>query len=98
MAAVRILQLSPDMDLLDVAVRGTPVLFQRVGFAEYTGYTLIQEGIYDVEIRLSGTGIAVLKLPMFTLTEGQVYSIYIEGYQSRVGTAQALQLIPILDI
>jgi len=88
-AHVRFVHLSPDAPAVDVAVQGGPVVFGNRAFREYTPFTPLAAGTYDLEVRLAGTSTAVLPLPGITLEAGKIYTVFAKGFVGGSG-AQAL--------
>lgn len=88
-AHVRFVHLSPDAPAVDVAVTGGPVLFADQAFSEYTAFTPVDAGTYDLEVRPAGSGTVVLALPGITLQAGKIYTVFARGFVSGSG-AQAL--------
>lgn len=88
-AHVRFVHLSPDAPAVDVAVTGGPVLFANKAFREYTGFTPVDAGMYNLEVRPAGSATVVLPLPGITLQAGKIYTVFARGLVSGAG-AQAL--------
>jgi hypothetical protein len=88
-AHVRFIHLSPDAPAVDVAVTGGPVLFANRAFEQYTAFTPVDAGTYDLEVRPAGSGTVVLALPGITLQSGKIYTVFARGLVSGSGT-QAL--------
>lgn len=88
-AHVRFVHLSPDAPAVDVAVTGGPVLFPNRAFQQYTSFTPVDAGTYDLEVRPAGSSSVVLPLPDITLQAGKIYTVFAKGFVSGSG-AQAL--------
>jgi hypothetical protein len=89
-AHVRFIHLSPDAPAVDVAVAGGgPVVFGNKSFKDYTPFTPLPAGTYDLEVRLAGTGTVVLPLPGIKLEAGKIYTVFAKGLVGGTGT-QAL--------
>jgi hypothetical protein len=88
-AHVRFVHLSPDAPAVDVAVQGGGVVFGNKAFKEYTPFTPLGAGTYDLEVRLAGTNTVVLPLPGITLEAGKIYTVFAKGFVGGTG-AQAL--------
>lgn len=88
-AHVRFVHLSPDAPAVDVAVTGGPVLFADKSFQQYSAFTPVNAGTYDLEVRLAGTSTVVLPLPGITLQAGKIYTVFARGFVGGSG-AQAL--------
>jgi hypothetical protein len=88
-AHVRFVHLSPDAPAVDVAVTGGPVLFGNRAFQEYTAFTPVNAGTYDLEVRPAGTTTVALAIPGVTLQAGKIYTVFAKGFLGGSG-AQAL--------
>jgi hypothetical protein len=88
-AHVRFVHLSPDAPAVDVAVAGGAVLFADQSFREYTAFTPVDAGTYDLEVRLAGTPTVALAVPDVTVQAGKIYTVFARGFASGSG-AQAL--------
>lgn len=88
-AHVRFIHLSPDAPAVDVAVTGGPVVFGNKSFKDYTAFTPLPAGEYDLEVRVAGTSTVALPLPGIVLEEGKIYTVFAKGLLSGTG-AQAL--------
>lgn len=88
-AHVRFVHLSPNAPAVDVAVQGGGVLFGNKAFQEYTAFTPVDAGSYDLEVRLAGTGTVVLPLNGIVLQSGKIYTVFARGFAGSAG-AQAL--------
>ena len=88
-AHVRFVHLSPDAPAVDVAVTSGPVLFADKSFKQYTAFTPVGAGNYNLEVRLAGTSTVVLSLPGITLQAGKIYTVFAKGFVAGTG-AQAL--------
>jgi hypothetical protein len=89
MAHVRFVHLSPDAPAVDVAVTGGPVIFANKAFKEYSAFTPVAAGTYNLEVRPAGSATVVLSLPGITLQAGKIYTVFAKGFLSGTG-AQAL--------
>lgn len=88
-AHIRFIHLSPDAPAVDVALDGGAVVFGDYSFKEYSEFTPLDAGTYDLEVRVAGTSTVALDLPPITLTAGKIYTVYAKGFLSGSG-AQAL--------
>jgi len=88
-AHVRFVHLSPDAPAVDVAVASGQVLFGDKSFKQYSAFTPVNAGTYDLEVRLAGTTTVVLPLPGITLQAGKIYTVFAKGFVAGTG-AQAL--------
>lgn len=88
-AHVRFVHLSPDAPAVDVAVTAGPVVFGNVAFRGFQGFTPLDAGTYNLEVRVAGTATVALPLPGITLEAGKIYTVFARGFLSGAG-AQAL--------
>jgi hypothetical protein len=80
-AHVRFVHLSPNAPAVDVAVaNGGPVVFGNKSFKDFTEFTPLPAGTYDLEVRLAGTDTVVLPLPGITLRDGVIYTVFAKGF------------------
>lgn len=86
---VRFVHLSPDAPAVDVAVRGGPVLFANRSFKQYSAFTPVDAGTYNLEVRLAGTNTVALPLNGVSLEPGKIYTVFAKGLVGGSG-AQAL--------
>jgi hypothetical protein len=84
-AHVRFIHLSPDAPAVDVAVTGGPVLFPNQSFRDYTAFTPVDAGSYDLEVRPAGMSSVVLALPGVTLEAGRIYTVFAKGFLNGTG-------------
>ena len=90
---VRVVHLSPDAPPVDVALTGGPVLVPNLAFGEASaGYLAVDAGSYDLEVRVAGTGTAVLTLPGTMLAAGEVYTVYATGLVSQGAADRTIYL------
>jgi hypothetical protein len=88
-AHVRFVHLSPNAPAVDVGLQGGGVLFADRAFKQFTPFTPVDAGTYDLEVRLAGTGTVVLPLPGIALAPGRIYTVFARGFAGGAG-AQAL--------
>lgn len=88
-AHVRFIHLSPDAPAVDIAVDGGSVVFPDVTFKEYTDFTPLAAGSYDLEVRVAGTTTVALDLDPITLQAGKIYTVFAKGTLTGTGS-QAL--------
>ncbi|MFN8286910.1 MAG: DUF4397 domain-containing protein [Chitinophagales bacterium] len=80
-AHVRFVHLSPNAPAVDVAVAGGgPVVFANKSFKEYTAFTPLDAGSYNLEVRVAGTSTVALTLPTITLESGKIYTVFAKGF------------------
>jgi hypothetical protein len=88
-AHLRFLHLSPNAPAVDIALTGGGVLIGNKSFKEYTAFTPLDAGTYNLEVRVAGTSTVVLPLPGIALTAGKIYTVFAKGFVGGTG-AQAL--------
>ncbi len=89
-AHVRFVHLSPDAPAVDVAVASSgAVVFGNKSFKEYTAFTPLDAGTYNLDVRVAGTSTVALVLPAITLEAGKIYTVFARGFLGGSG-AQAL--------
>jgi len=86
---VRFVNLSPNAPAVDIAFAGGAVLFPNYSFKQFSAFTPINAGTYNLEMRLAGTSTVVLSLPGVTLVDGKILTVYARGFFGATGT-QAL--------
>jgi hypothetical protein len=80
-AHVRFVHLSPNADPVDVGLAGGGAkVFGPVAFKGSEGFTPLDAGTYDLEVRLSAGGAVVLTLPPTTLEAGKIYTVFAKGF------------------
>ncbi len=89
-AHVRFVHLSPNAPAVDVAVASSgAVVFGNKAFKEYTAFTPLDAGNYNLDVRVAGTSTVALTLPTITLEAGKIYTVFAKGFLGGSG-AQAL--------
>lgn len=88
-AHVRFVHLSSDAPAVDVAIDGGAVVFGDYSYEEYSSFTPLDAGTYDLEVRVAGTSIVALDLDPITLQAGKIYTVFAKGFLLGTGT-QAL--------
>lgn len=89
-AHVRFVHLSPNAPAVDVAVAATgAVVFGNKAFKEYTAFTPLDAGSYNLDVRVAGTSTVALTLPTITLEAGKIYTVFAKGFLGGTG-AEAL--------
>jgi hypothetical protein len=88
-AHVRFLHLSPNAPAVDITLTDGTVVFGNKAFKEYTAFTPLDAGTYNLQVRLAGTSTVVLDLPNITLSNGKIYTVFAKGLVGGSG-AQAL--------
>ena len=85
-AHVRFIHLSPNAPAVDIAVTGGPVVWGNRKFKEFTSFTPLAAGTYNLEVRLAGTSTVVLPLPGIALQAGKIYTVFARGFVGAAGT------------
>ncbi len=88
-AHVRFVHLSPNAPAVDVALAGGAVVFGNKAFKDYTAFTPLDAGTYNLEVRVAGTTPPVLPLPGIVLEAGKIYTVFAKGFLGGTG-AEAL--------
>ena len=76
---IRFVHASPDAPAVDIAIKGGPVIFEEYSFAQSSKYMMVQPGEYDLEVRVAGTDIVALDIPVVTLAENTAYTAFAVG-------------------
>src|SRR5215218_1094856 len=87
----RVVQTSPDLDAIDVAVAGGPTPFQGIDFRGQSGYVVFDAGTYSFQLRENGNNTLLLEALDVPIEPGMVYDIVAIG-QSENGTLQMVIL------
>lgn len=88
-AHVRFIHLSPGAPAVDIAVTGGGVVFGNVEYLDVAGFTPLDAGTYNLEVRVANTSTVVLPLPGVTLQAGKIYTVFARGFVGGSG-GQAL--------
>ena len=88
-AHVRFIHLSPDAPAVDITLTDGTVVFGNKSFKEFTAFTPLDAGTYDLQVRVAGTSTVALDLPGITVESGKIYTVFARGFLSGSGT-QAL--------
>lgn len=91
-AKVRFVHASPDAPNVDIAVAGGPVLFPNVAFRGVAGYSEVDAGTYNLEVRAAGTNTVALAVPNVALQPGQIVTIFAAG-QAANNTLSAVPVV-----
>ncbi len=91
---IRFVHLSPNAPAVDIAVAGGPVLFSNVPFRGVGGYTEVDAGTYNLEVREAGTNNVVLAVPNVAVRGDRVYTVYAMGI---VGGEPPLEAVVTFD-
>ncbi len=87
-AHVRFIHLSPDAPAVDITLTDGTVVFGNKAFKDFTPFTPLDAGSYDLEVRVAGTNTVALDLPVITVEAGKIYTIFAKGFLSGNGTQQ----------
>lgn len=85
-AHVRFVHLSPNAPAVDVAVASSgTVVFGNKKFKEFTNFTALDAGDYNLDVRVAGTSTVALVLPKITLEAGKIYTVFAKGFLGATG-------------
>lgn len=84
-AMIRMLQLSPNAPRLDVSNDTGKVYFKNMAYKNVSGYTPIDAGVYQWELRDTNSTKIIAELPTMIFNTGKVYTIYIHGIHKMAG-------------
>jgi hypothetical protein len=90
-AHIRFFHYSPNAPAVDIALAGGTVLFSNRNFndqstnAAVSGFTEVNAGTVNLEVRLAGTSTVVLPLPGVNLQAGKIYTVYARGFVGGIG-------------
>lgn len=88
-AHVRFVHLSPNAPAVDVALAGGgAVVFGNKAFKEFTAFTPLDAGVYNLEVRVAGTSTVALTLPPITLVNGKIYTVFARGFLGGTGAQE----------
>jgi len=87
-AHVRFIHLSPDAPAVDITLTDGTVVFGNKAFKDFTPFTPLDAGSYDLEVRVAGTNTVALDLPVITVEAGKIYSVFAKGFLSGNGALQ----------
>lgn len=79
-AHVRFIHLSPNAPAVDITLTDGTVVFGSKSFKDFTDFTPLSAGTYDLQVRAAGTSTVVLNLPGIMLQEGKIYTIFAKGF------------------
>jgi hypothetical protein len=88
-AHVRFIHLSPNAPAVDITTTTGAIVFGNKSFKEFTDFTPLAAGSYDLQVRVQGTDTVVLELPGIALEDGKIYTVFAKGF---VGGADAQAL------
>jgi hypothetical protein len=85
---VRFIHLSPDAPAVDITLADGTVVFGNVSFKEFTAFTPLDGGSYNLQVRLAGTSTVVLDLGSVTLPTGKILTVYARGFVAGAGSQE----------
>lgn len=88
-AHVRFIHLSPDAPAVDITLTDGTIVFGNRAFKDFTPFTPLNAGTYNLQVRVAGTSTVALDLPGITLQAGKIYTVFAKGFLAGSG-AQAL--------
>ena len=88
-AHVRFIHLSPNAPAVDIAVASSgAVVFGNKSFKEFTDFTPLDAGTYNLDVRVAGTSTVALVLPAITLEAGKIYTVFAKGFLGGSGAQE----------
>ncbi len=84
-AHVRFIHLSPDAPAVDITLTDGTVVFGNRAFKEFTPFTPLDAGTYNLEVRVAGTTTVALPLNGITLEDGKIYTVFAKGFLNGSG-------------
>ena len=84
-AHVRFMHLSPDAPAVDITLTDGTVVFGNNSFKDFTAFTPLDAGTYDLQVRVAGTETVALNLPGISLQDGTIYTVFAKGLLSGSG-------------
>ncbi len=79
-AHVRFIHLSPNAPAVDITTTDGSIVFGNKAFKEYTPFTPLAAGSYDLQVRLQGKTTVVLPLNGITIEDGKIYTVFARGF------------------
>ena len=95
-AHVRFVHASPDAPSVDITLPDGTALFSDNEFKEVGDYLPVDAGMYDLEVRLTGTMTTVLNIDDVDLANRTVYTVFATGFADGM-TMPALNAVPVAD-
>lgn len=83
---VRFINVSPRTPGLDVTANGTKV-FSGVIYKGKSNYVQVPAGIYDFKIYAAGSSSVLVDVPLITIQDGRLYTLFTHGLTGRTDTA-----------
>lgn len=78
-AEVRVINASPDLLSIDLALRGSVEVVRNIGFKNASSYLRFGAGTYNLEVRRSGLHTPMVNIPNLRLEAGKVYTLFVVG-------------------
>lgn len=78
-ANIRVINLSPDLQSVDVFLDDRTILQRNVRFRDITNFIPEAPGNYNLRVRTTGTDVVVLTIPNVSLLPGANYTVLITG-------------------
>jgi hypothetical protein len=78
----RFIHLSPDAPAVDITLADGTVIFERYSFKDYSDFTPVPSGSYDLQVRLAGTETVVMNLSGVSVMDGNIYTVFAKGFVS----------------
>lgn len=86
-AKIRFINGSPtESGGLDVSINGSTI-FTKVFYKEVSDYLEVPVGNYDVQINETGSTNLIKEMPLVTVQDGKLYTLYTYGYSNRADSA-----------
>ena len=79
MAHVRFIHLSPNAPPVDITTADGIVVFGNYAFKDYSEFTPIPAGSYNLQVRLAGSDTVVLELNGIAVSDGSIYTVFAKG-------------------
>jgi hypothetical protein len=79
-AHVRFIHLSPNAPAVDITTVDGTVVFGNYSFKDYSDFTPLPAGSYDLQVRLAGTDTVVLELSGISVMDGNIYTVFAKGF------------------
>jgi len=84
-AHVRFVHLSPNAPAVDITLTDGTIVFGNKAFKEYTDFTPLTAGSYELQVRVAGTDQVALELGTITVAEGKIYTVFAKGFLGGTG-------------
>jgi hypothetical protein len=84
-AHVRFFHLSPNAPAVDITDVAGNIVFGDRSFTEYTEFTPLPAGTYNLQVRAQGTSTVVMDLPGIVLENGKIYTVFARGFLGGAG-------------